>query len=592
MPDCVLHSASPLTAEQLESLTGLTADLTPIQKAWLSGYFAGQLKSDLSLPADETAGAAPAAVIKLLYGSQTGNGRIIAGKTAARYQARGLNVELVSMADYSPRQLKSERYLVLIVSTHGEGDAPDDAAELYQFLHSKRAPELTELRFSVLALGDSSYEFFCRTGKDFSKRLLELGAREIIPLTECDVDYEATASEWSDTLARELEKTVTETARVLPLNQSSVSSAEPAFTKENPYTAEVIVSQKVTGRDSDKDVRHVEIDLADSGITYQPGDALGVWFTNREALVDEVLSVLSLNGDQAVAGKNLKSVLINDKELTQLTPDTVKAWAEFADSQDLDALIADNARLRDYITRHQVVELITQYPATVTARQLVESLRSLTPRLYSIASSQEEVGEEAHLTVAKVADERDDVLRSGGASCFLAEAEEGRQVRVYVEPNLRFRLPDDPRTPVIMVGPGTGVAPFRAFMQHRAAKGIQGDSWLFFGNPRFEQDFLYQTEWLQYLKKGVLSRLDVAFSRDQAEKVYVQHKLAQHGAEVWQWLQNGAHLYVCGDAKRMAKDVSQTLVGIAVEHGGLDTEQAGEYLNELRVRKRYQRDVY
>ena len=592
MLDSVLYSASPLTAKQLESLTGLTTDLTPIQKAWLSGYFAGQLKSDLSLPANETTEAAPAAVIKLLYGSQTGNGKSIAEKTAAQYQAQGLNVELVSMADYSPRQLKNEQYIVLIVSTHGEGEAPDDAVALHQFLHSKRAPKLPELKFSVLALGDSSYEFFCQTGKDFSKRLLELGAQEIVPITECDVDYEATATDWSKALAQELEKTVTKTAQVLPLNQQPVASSLAEFTKENPYTAELIVSQKLTGRDSDRDVRHVEIDLSGSGITYQPGDALGVWFTNQETLVDEILSLLSLSGDEVIADDNLKSILINQKELTQLTPNVVKAWAELANHEALTKLIADNAQLRDFITQHQVVELFTQYPAKITAQQLLELLRPLTPRLYSIASSQDEVDEEVHLTVAKVVDERNDVLRLGGASRFLAEAEEGLQVRVYVEANAHFRLPHEPQTPVIMIGPGTGVAPFRAFMQHRAANGIQGDSWLFFGNPHFEQDFLYQTEWQQYLKKGVLSRLDVAFSRDQAEKVYVQHKLAQHGAEVWQWLQNGAHLYVCGDAKRMAKDVHQTLVDIAIEHGNLDAEQAAEYLNELRTQKRYQKDVY
>ena len=590
MLDSVLYSASPLTAKQLESLSGLTTDLTPIQKAWLSGYFAGQLTSDASLPVNQA--AEPAPVIKLLYGSQTGNGRSVAEKTAAQYQAQGLNVELVSMADYSPRQLKNEHYLVLVVSTHGEGEAPDDAVELYQFLHSKRAPKLDNLKFSVLALGDSSYEFFCQTGRDFSKRLAELGAQELIPLVECDVDFETTATQWSTALAQELEKTVTKTAQVVSLTQPLSAADSAAFSKEKPFNAELIVSQKLTGRDSDRDVRHVEIDLADSGITYQPGDALGVWFSNQETLVDELLQVLQLDGSQTVADSNLKTTLINDKELTQLTPSVVKAWNALAKNDVLQQLIEDNTQLRDYITQHQVIELITQFPANVTAQQFLDVLRPLTPRLYSIASSQDEVEEEVHLTVAKVIDERNGVLRLGGASQFLAEAEEGQQVRVYVEPNSHFRLPDDPQTPVIMIGPGTGVAPFRAFMQHRAANDVNGESWLFFGNPHFEQDFLYQTEWQQYLKKGVLSRLDVAFSRDQADKVYVQHKLAQHGTELWQWLQNGAHLYVCGDAKRMAKDVHQTLLDIAIAHGGLDAEQAEEYFNELRTQKRYQKDVY
>nr|WP_239480368.1 assimilatory sulfite reductase (NADPH) flavoprotein subunit [Parashewanella hymeniacidonis] len=588
--DSVLTSASPLTAKQLESLTGLTTDLTPIQKAWLSGYFAGQLKSDLSLPANES--VEPAAVIKLLYGSQTGNGRSIAEKTAATYQAQGLNVELVSMADYSPRQLKNESHIVIIVSTHGEGEAPDDAVALYQFLHSKRAPKLPELKFSVLALGDSSYEFFCQTGKDFSKRLLELGAQEFVPLAECDVDYEETAASWSQTLAIELEKTVTKTAQVLPLNTSATTIQASGFTKENPFSAEIIVSQKLTGRDSDRDVRHVEIDLAGSGMTYQVGDALGVWFKNQQSLVNEIIIALGFSHDEAVGDNTLQHILTEEKELTQLTPSVVSAWAEYAQNEKLNKLIKNKEQLRDYITHHQVIELISQYPASVTAEQFVNVLRPLTPRLYSIASSQDEVDEEVHLTVAKVVDERQGTLRLGAASRFLSESEEGQTVKVYVEPNSHFRLPDDPATAIIMVGPGTGVAPFRAFLQQRSTETITGDSWLFFGNPNFEQDFLYQTEWQQFLKKGVLSRLDVAFSRDQAKKVYVQHRLLERGEAVWQWLQTGAHLYICGDAKRMAKDVHQALLAIAQQHGGLDTEQAEAFYNELRINKRYQKDVY
>ncbi|RYV03762.1 assimilatory sulfite reductase (NADPH) flavoprotein subunit [Shewanella sp. OPT22] len=589
--DSVLTSASPLTARQLESLTGLTTDLTPIQKAWLSGYFAGQLKSDLPVSANES--AEPTAVIKLLYGSQTGNGRSIAEKTAAQYQAQGLSVELISMADYSPRQLKSESHIVMIVSTHGEGEAPDDAVALYQFLHSKRAPNLSGLKFSVLALGDSSYEYFCQTGKDFSKRLVELGAQEIVPLTECDVDYDATAESWSQALVVELEKTVTKTAQVVPLNtHGSATQQVQGYTKANPFAAELIVSQKLTGRDSDRDVRHVEIDLAGSGITYQVGDALGVWFSNRPALVYEIITTLGFSRDEAVGDNTLQHILTEEKELTQLTPSVVSAWAEYAQNEKLSKLVEHKEQLRDYITHHQVIELISEYPASVTAEQFVNVLRPLTPRLYSIASSQDEVDEEVHLTVAKVVDERQGTLRLGAASRFLSESEEGQTVKVYVEPNSHFRLPDDPATAIIMVGPGTGVAPFRAFLQQRSTDKVTGDSWLFFGNPHFEQDFLYQTEWQQFLKKGVLSRLDVAFSRDQAEKVYVQHRLLEQGEDVWQWLQTGAHLYICGDAKHMAKDVHQALLAIAQQHGGLDVEQAEAFYNELRINKRYQKDVY
>ena len=587
--DSILYSASPLNAKQLESLTGLTTDLSPIQKAWLSGYFAGQLKSNISQPANES--VEPASVIKIIYGSQTGNGRSIAEKTATQYQAQGLNVELISMADYSSRQLKNEHYLVFVISTHGEGEAPDDAVELYQFIHSKRAPKLASLKFSVLALGDSSYEFYCQTGKDFSQRLQALGAEEVLPLVECDVDYEDTASEWATSLAQKLEESVIKTAQVVPLNPA-VSDDHSTYTKTSPFTAELIVSQKLTGRDSAKDTRHIEIDLAGSSITYQPGDSLGIWFKNETDLVEDIIALLKLDAVELVAGGTLKNVLINDKELTQLTPNVVKAWSSLAKNDALTQLVDNKEELRAYIIKHQVIELISGYPANVTASQFVELLRPLTPRLYSIASSQDEVEEEVHLTVAKVEDERNGKLLRGGASNFLSNTEEGQSIKVYVEENHHFRLPDDPTTPFIMIGPGTGVAPFRAFLQKKSANNAEGESWLFFGNQHFEQDFLYQTEWQQFIKKGVLNRLDVAFSRDQSEKVYVQHKLIQQGKDVWKWLQSGAHLYVCGDAKHMAKDVHQALLNIAETHGGMSATEAENYLNELRINKRYQKDVY
>jgi len=376
---------------------------------------------------------------------------------------------------------------------------------------------------------------------------------------------------------------------------------ESEFTKQNPYSAEVLMSQKITGRGSDRDVRHVEIDLGESGLSYQAGDALGVWFSNNEVLVDEVLAGLSLAADELVTlgteSLTLKQALLEKKELTQLYPGLVKAWAELSGSAELLALSEDKEQVRHFILKHQFADLVAQYPLTngavaLSAAKLLELLRPLTPRLYSIASSQSEVETEVHLTVALVEDERHGAARFGGASHFLASAQEGTQVKVYVEPNKHFRLPENPETPVIMVGPGTGVAPFRAFMQERVAQGIQGDSWLFFGNPHFEQDFLYQTEWQQYLKNGDLSRIDVAFSRDQAHKIYVQHRIKEQGQALWQWLQNGAHLYICGDAERMAKDVHQALIEVAVEVGGLNPEAAEAYFETLRSDKRYQKDVY
>lgn len=590
--------ASPLSQGQVEKLKQLTSELSAVQLAWVSGYLAATANAGQLAPVAQTQ---TAQTVTILYGSQTGNGRGVAKALADKAQAQGYAVNLASMGEYNVRQLKQEAVLLLVVSTHGEGEAPDDAIELHKFLASKRAPKLDNLHYSVLALGDSSYEFFCQTGKDFDARLAALGAKSLLPLIECDVDYEAAAGQWhADVLEAVKPLIETSSASVVSIGTAK-AIGESEFTKQTPYSAEVLVSQKITGRGSDRDVRHVEIDLGDSGLTYQAGDALGVWFSNNEVLVDEVLAGLSLVADELVTlgteSLSLKQALLEKKELTQLYPGLVKAWAELSGSAELLALSEDKEQVRHFILKHQFADLVTQYPlsnnsVTLNAAKLLELLRPLTPRLYSIASSQSEVETEVHLTVALVEDERHGSARFGGASHFLASAQEGTQVKVYVESNKHFRLPENPETPVIMVGPGTGVAPFRAFMQERVAQGIKGDSWLFFGNPHFEQDFLYQTEWQQYLKNGDLSRIDVAFSRDQAHKIYVQHRIKEQGQALWQWLQNGAHLYICGDAERMAKDVHQALIEVAVEVGGLNTEAAEAYFETLRSDKRYQKDVY
>ncbi|MBB1427968.1 assimilatory sulfite reductase (NADPH) flavoprotein subunit [Shewanella sp. SG44-2] len=587
--------ASPLSQGQVDKLKQLTSELSSVQLAWVSGYLAASANQGQG-GVETTAETSAAPTVTILYGSQTGNGRGVAKELAAKAQAQGYAVNLASMGEYNVRQLKQETILLLVVSTHGEGEAPDDAIELHKLLSSKRAPKLDKLHYSVLALGDSSYEFFCQTGKDFDARLSALGATSLLPLVECDVDYEDISQQWQDSVVEAVKPYIqASSASVVSIGTASVAG-ESEYTKQNPYTAEVLVSQKITGRDSDRDVRHVEIDLGESGLTYQVGDALGVWFSNNEVLVDEVITALGLAADDNVTvskqSLSLKAALTDKKELTQLYPGLVKTWAELSGNAELAAISEDKEQTRQFILKHQLADLVAIYPAKVSAVQLVDMLRPLTPRLYSIASSQAEVEAEVHLTVALVEDERQGQARFGGASHFLASAEEGQQVNVYVEPNNHFRLPENPETPVIMVGPGTGVAPFRAFMQQRAADGVSGNSWLFFGNPHFEQDFLYQVEWQQYLKNGDLSRLDVAFSRDQAHKVYVQHRIAEQAEALWQWLQNGAHVYICGDAERMAKDVHQALVNIAVEQGGLSADDAEAYFETLRSDKRYQKDVY
>ncbi|RTF14574.1 NADPH-dependent assimilatory sulfite reductase flavoprotein subunit, partial [Serratia marcescens] len=369
------------------------------------------------------------------------------------------------------------------------------------------------------------------------------------------------------------------------------------YSKEQPLTAQLAVNQKITGRASDKDVRHIEIDLGDSGLRYQPGDALGVWFDNDPALVDELVQLLWLKGDEPVEVEGqtlpLAQALRSHFELTQNTTPIVDKYAALSRDEKLIGLLADKAALQQYAHNTPIVDMVRQAPADLSADQLVGLLRPLTPRLYSIASSQAENESEVHITVGVVRYDIDGRARSGGASGFLADRlEEDGDVRVFIEHNDNFRLPANPEAPVIMIGPGTGIAPFRAFMQQRDADGAGGKNWLFFGNPHFTEDFLYQVEWQRYVKDGLLTRIDLAWSRDQQHKIYVQDKLREQGAEVWRWIQEGAHIYVCGDANRMAKDVENTLLELVAEHGGMDTEQADEFLSELRLERRYQRDVY
>ncbi|QLE86776.1 assimilatory sulfite reductase (NADPH) flavoprotein subunit [Shewanella sp. Scap07] len=585
--------ASPLSQGQVDKLKQLTAELSAVQLAWVSGYLSASAELGGSAAATESA---PEQTLTILYGSQTGNGRGVAQQLAEKAQAQGYAVNLVSMADYKVRQLKQETLLLAVVSTHGEGEAPDDAIELHKFLASKRAPKLDNLHYSVLALGDTSYEFFCQTGKDFDQRLSALGAKALAPIVECDVDYESDAEAWQQTVLEAVKPLISASSANTNVVSIGAAASSNAFSKQKPYTAELLVSQKLTGRDSDRDVRHVEIDLGESELSYQPGDALGVWFNNAEVLVDEILAKLSLGAEETVTIKDetltLREALINKREITQIHPALVQGWAQLSGDESLTALAEDREQLRQFVLNHQLADLVASYPVSITAFQLIELLRPITPRLYSIASAQSDVESEVHLTVALVENDRDGVARYGGASRFLAESEEGAEVNVYVEPNNHFRLPENPETPVIMIGPGTGVAPFRSFLQERSAQGITSDSWLFFGNPHFEQDFLYQTEWQQYLKEGTLSRLDSAFSRDQAHKVYVQHRIAERGEALWQWIEAGAHIYICGDAERMAKDVHQALLDVIAQYGGKSAEEAEAFLEALRSDKRYQKDVY
>ena len=594
-----------LSEQQWNAITQAIAGLNRDQLTWVSGYAAGMAAAQGGAVAPQLAAPAAAAgnapVLTILYGSQTGNAKGVAQQFQAQAEAAGYTSKLISMADYKPRQIKAETHLAVFVSTHGEGDAPDDAVEFHEFLGGKKAPKLDGLKYAVLGLGDSSYEFFCQTGKDFDERLGKLGGSAVVARQDCDVDYEESAKSWGEQLIAALKDDFAGApagAAVAVQSGSAVAgSAEQTYTKKAPFAATLIESQKITGRDSVKDIRHVEISLEDSGIQYRAGDALGVWFKNAPALVEEMLSLTGLSGSEEVkvadATTTIADALAGKLELTLSYPTFVKAYQQATGSDALAALIEDPAQLRTYLAERQIIDIVREHPAKVDAQVLADALRPLTPRLYSIASSQDEVEDEVHLTIAHVDYEAFGKRHQGGASGFLCEGlEEGAEVEVYIEKNDNFRLPENPDTPVIMVGPGTGIAPFRAFMQERDAQGADGKNWLFFGNPNFTQDFLYQVEWQGYVKSGLVDKITLAFSRDQKEKIYVQHRLIENGKDVFEWLEAGAHFYVCGDATHMAKDVEAALLSIIQQHGGKSEDDAKEYLVAMRKAKRYQKDVY
>ncbi|MEQ0187432.1 NADPH-dependent assimilatory sulfite reductase flavoprotein subunit [Klebsiella sp. CN_Kp098] len=588
----------PLNPEQLARLQAATTDFTPTQLAWVSGYFWGMLNQQPGAVVSAPAQAVEAPAITLISASQTGNARRVAEALRDDLQAAQLNVKLVNAGDYKFKQIAGEKLLVVVTSTQGEGEPPEEAVALHKFLFSKKAPKLDGTAFAVFGLGDTSYEFFCQSGKDFDSKLAELGGERLLDRVDADVEYQAAAAEWRARVVDVLKARAPTAAPAQLATSCAVNEIHTSpYTKEAPLTATLAVNQKITGRDSEKDVRHIEIDLGDSGLRYQPGDALGVWYQNDPALVKELVELLWLKGDEPVTieGKTLPlaQALEWHFELTVNTANIVENYATLTRSETLLPLVGDKAQLQHYAATTPIVDMVRFSPAQLDAEALIGLLRPLTPRLYSIASSQAEAENEVHVTVGVVRYDIEGRARAGGASSFLADrVEEDGEVRIFIEHNDNFRLPANPQTPVIMIGPGTGIAPFRAFMQQRAAEGAQGKNWLFFGNPHFTEDFLYQVEWQSYVKEGVLSRIDLAWSRDQQQKVYVQDKLREQGAEVWRWINDGAHIYVCGDANRMAKDVEQALLEVIAEYGAMDAEAADEFLSELRVERRYQRDVY
>jgi sulfite reductase (NADPH) flavoprotein alpha-component len=596
-----LHEGA-LSLEQWQLLENFTKTLTPEQARWISGYFVG---FDAGLLRASSGAIAPVQVpqgrtLTILYGTETGNSRELAKSLATAAAEFGLAPRLWDLSDYKVRQLKDEQDLLLIISTYGEGDPPQPSVAFFEFLESARAPRLEGVRFSVLALGDSTYEKYCEAGKRIDRRLEELGATRLSERVDCDIDYDNPAAAWS---TRVVEILGAEAAAEGPPLSVPATARAAALTathdKRHPFAATVLENIRITGRHSTKATRHVELDLGGSGLAYEPGDALGIAASNNSHLVEELLEATGLSGDEEVTVKNasisLASALTSRFEITIASPRFIQQWATLTAARELSVLLeADlSGECVRFLKQHHVIDIVRRFPiGGVSAENLLAGLRPLQPRLYSLASSQKIVGEEAHITVAPVRYELHGTARGGVASTQIADRlEMGDTVPVYVQENPHFRLPGND-VPIIMVGPGTGVAPFRAFLQEREASAAAGRSWLFFGERQLRSDFLYQLEWQQWLKDGVLTRLDVAFSRDGANKTYVQHRMLERAGEIYGWLEEGAHFYVCGDEKAMARDVHQTLIDIVEREGGLSHDAANEYVKRLASDQRYQRDTY
>lgn len=605
---------SPLPEDRRVLLARLVEGLDGASLWWLSGYTAGLAQGHGAPPSlalvPGGASAAPAAGQRLtvLYGSQTGNARRVAEQLVAEAEAAGLAARLARADTYPTRELAGERLLYVVISTQGEGDPPDDAIGFVEFLAGRRAPKLPELKYAVLGLGDSSYADFCGIGRRIDARLAELGATRLQPLGEADLDIDSVAAPWRrQALAQArgfLE--VVPAGNVTPLRHAG--PAAHAWSPTQPFAAEVLANQPISGREfkgpafrvygpASKQVRHIELSIEGSGLAYEPGDALGVVHRNPPALVEPVLQALQLDGHAEVTvGAEtlpLSEWLAARRELTKLSRPFLAAHAERSGAEELKRLLdpTQPAGLATLLADHQLVDVLRRWPADWDQTGLLEALRPLAPRLYSIASSRKRVGEEVHLTVDELRYRAHGHDHLGSASGFLAGLAEGDAAPVYIEPNERFRVPADAGRDIVMIGPGTGVAPFRGFVQERAETGARGRNWLFFGAQHFNRDFLYQAEWQDALRRGELHELDLAFSRDQAEKIYVQHRLRQRGRDLYAWLQDGAHLYVCG-AVGMGKDVHAALLDVVAEHGGLEAEATAEYLSGLQREGRYARDVY
>lgn len=603
-----------LTSEQLNQLQFFLKTFSKTQLIWVSGYILGLVNAEKfkqnSQNIVEYSNSAKLLKecvdhhfdpVVIISASQTGNASRIAKELKNEFLESGLNVVLFNAGEYAYKKISKIKSLIFITSTHGEGEPPEEAIPLYQYLFSKKAPKLNNIDFSVLSLGDRSYEHFAKAGKDFDKKFEELGGNRLFTRVDVDVDFKTEVNIWKkqiiDFFIAKKNVILDSGSNNNLKNRNFLSKNNKLYSKEHPIIAHLSHRQKITSRNSEKDVYHLEIDIKGSNIRYFPGDALGVWYENDSNLINELLTALHISDSELVEfqGKliSLKEVLQKNYELTQNHPSVLQKIANISQDKLLLDILTDQKKINSFILSTPLIDIIKESSIKLSSQDLLRVLRPMKPRFYSISSAQSEVGEEIHITVGAVRYKVGENLRFGGASGYLIDRlQENDELRIFVETNDNFRLPKNPESSIIMIGSGTGIAPFRAFIQERALNQSTGKNWLFFGNLRFVDDFLYQIEWQRYMKLGLLNRIDTAWSRDQAYKIYVQDKLLQNSIEIWDWIQSGAYIYVCGDAKHMARDVEQALNSLTVKHGKMDLQQANDFWNDMRIQRRYQRDVY
>ncbi len=597
----------PFSDTQIRQLVEVMPALTSGQVHWLHGYLTGinpllEAEQGTAIKAAdrEPSPVSEAEPLWILYGTHTGNSERLAKKSAKRMADLDVEAKVFDMGSFKPRDLKNVTKLLVIVSTDGEGDPPVQAEELLEFLRSNKCPGLGHISYSVLALGDTSYTQFCQTGKDFDAALEKAGAKRMVERIDCDVDFEEDYERWIEEIISNLGQLSIGNDGLLvslPLLKEHAPAGEVVYDRKKPFPAAVLEKINLNGRHSSKETLHIELDLKGSGIKYEPGDALGIYALNSPGLIESVLNLLQFSGEEIVnthqGAKPLKEALSSDYELTPLTGISLNRYAELTGSGRLKEIAADHLSVAEYIHGRDIYDLLKEEPARLTPETFISLLRKNMPRMYSIASSQDTVDDEVHVVVSVVRYEAYGRNKEGHCSSFLSDRINlGDRLEVFVDQNTRFKLPSEADRPIIMVGAGTGVAPFRAFIQQREARESKGKSWLFFGERNFTTDFLYQTEWLQYLKEGILTRADVAFSRDQDKKIYVQDRMLERGRELYDWLEKGAFFYVCGDKQRMAKDVDSALRKIIHTHGGMTEDKAAEYVKSLQLGGRYQTDVY